>query len=173
MADGTEAVHSDLEAQMFNDDIEAILYHIDRGIVEMRDCQSANLLDLMPFDKDRLKDILQKLKAMLDFAASHRLMDFPETAARLRDIPPMPDFPIPENMLILRILRYLERVRGELRECQSARMANSLIDPDKKRADIWLTTIDEFIGVVESVTPIDMPESSPQQPMTEIEDPSP
>ena len=65
------------------------------------------------------------------------------------------------------VIRMLEAVRTEMIHSQSARLPSTLINHDERRLRLVTAKLEAFLDdYVEPLTPLDLPESSPDEPMS-------
>lgn len=155
------------EVKLYNDDVRGFVLRIDRFLQEMNKSQSANITEFVSFDVDRLKSYLQVCEAYLSWVSAAPQLDLPETHPLELVNPPMPELPTVENPMIDDVLRLMVRLRGEALRSQSSRRASGLVSFDLERFKAILGKIGAYLDdFVATVNPVDLPESSPSQPIT-------
>jgi hypothetical protein len=107
------------------------------------------------------------IDAAVAYVLAQPQLDMPESHPILHDIEPFPELPNMESDELDHVARLLRAGRTELVNSQSARMGAGLLPFDARRVSAliektrqWLTTY------VQARSPMDLPETSPQQPMT-------
>ena len=149
---------------VLNQDIAGLAERIDEVIFEVARSQSANLTDMRGFDRTRIDEYRAMLQRYADWVVDAPDVDLPETHPR--------DYPIKyisenvdadvENKALRDLIRYLRALLTELTNSQSARAANGLTVHDKRRFDLVMTKVGNFLGdYVDNTQPVDMPESAP------------
>lgn len=128
---------------------------------------SANVAHVNTFDMERALKYLDDLDAAVAYVLAQPQLDMPETHPRERALQPFPAVPNMENDELDHTVRLLEAARLELINSQSSRLAAGLLPFDAKRVTAlveknrqWLTTF------VAARSPMDLPETSPQQIVT-------
>lgn len=151
------------EAKVFNDDIGGLYNRCNRYITELYRSASANVSDVNPFDLTRTTAYLSELEKYTAWVVGQPALDLPETHPQqltLADAPVVPDI---ENLMVEDIIRLMERGRDELILSQSARNATGLIKFDLLRWSMVLAKTNQYLATyVKDVTPVDLPESSPE-----------
>ena len=147
-----------------NDDIVGLHNRINRTLVELYKSASANVTAVNVHDFKRTSDYLVDLTLFTDYITSPEFpLDLPDTHPFTHTLSPDPEIPDIENMMVEDLMRLLVRGRGELVLSQSSRNATGLISHDEKRWRAILVQADKFmVEYVAKVTPIDLPESSPE-----------
>jgi hypothetical protein len=128
---------------------------------------SSNLAHVNSFDMARALKYLDDLDAAIAYVLAQPQLDMPETHPRERALQALPTLPNMENDELDHVVRLLEAARFELINSQSGRMAAGFLPFDAARVTAlvektrqWLTT---FVSVR---SPMDLPETSPQQLVT-------
>ena len=128
---------------------------------------SANLAHMNSFDMARTMKYLDDIDSAIAYVLAQPQLDMPETHPRERALQPMPVVPNMENDELDHTVRLLEAARLEIINSQSGRMAAGLLPFDAARVTAlvaknraWLTAF------VSARSPMDLPETSPQQLIT-------
>ena len=154
-------------ADTLNTDVVGINERIRRFMTEVMKSASSNSSQVKDADLGRLKSYLSSLRSYLDHVAKEPELDLPETNPKvytLKDLPPMLEI---ENESLADCCRLLELAREELVNSQTARLASGIIHFDKERQVKIIEKCERFIkDYIEVVTPLDLPESSPMDPIT-------
>ena len=86
---------------------------------------------------------------------------------RVFEVSEPPEDVIVESEIINDLLRVMSVTRSEIVDSQSARKGAGLISFDEARARALLTKMKNYLdNYVAAVTPLDLPESSPQMEMS-------
>jgi len=136
----------------------------DEVIFELAKCQSANLTDMRPFDRTRIDEYNAMLNRYAEWLVAAPDVDLPETHPRSYKIKFLTEGMSldVENKGIRDLLRMYQAVITELTNSQSARAANGLTVHDKRRFDLVMDKIEQFLTeYIDQTQPIDMPESAP------------
>jgi hypothetical protein len=151
----------------FNHDIVMIYDMCNRFIRELDKSQSSPVSGMTVHDITRVKSYSAAMKQLHSWIVSQPLLDLPETHPREYQLeaPPVPVNSESESVNML--VRLLEAMRTEMINSQSARYASTVIAHDSNRFLALITKLDNFVSeYVEVATPLDLPESSPGEPMT-------
>lgn len=154
-------------ADVYNHDMAGLVSRINRFIVEMHKASSSSLSEMSEADVGRLKSYLGALRAYHGWVTSQPELDLPETAPRLITLEPFPSIGDVENEGINDILRMMILMRDELVGSQSARRPSGLVAFDSGRFLAIVSKVENFLEQYVAVaTPLDLPESSPQAPVS-------
>lgn len=155
------------EAKVYNQDVYALIRRINRAIVEVMKSQSSGVSGMISFDLTRMNQYLDSLESLRAWIVSQPQIDLPETGPTAFPLPPDPETKEIENESGWDIIQMLEIMRDELKGAQSARLPTGLIVFDDNRLRTYLARAKNFVNsYVAKVDPIDLPESSPMQPMS-------
>ncbi len=153
---------------IFNHDIVMIHDMCNRFVRELEHSQSSPVSGMTAHDINRIKTYTASLMNLHNWIAAHPLLDLTETHPREFKLEAMPEPENQESESINMIVRLVEALRTEMINSQSARYASTLIVHDSKRFVDTVTKINSFVSeYVEPSTPLDLPESSPSEQMTE------
>lgn len=153
------------EQKVFNDDIVGIYRRFNKFIVELDKSASANVADVNDHDIKRFLSYIDNMTAYIDWVVGQPQLDLPETNPKLINLEAPPSIQGVENLMIRDLARLFERARDEVTNSQSARNATGLIKFDEGRIRAVLEKADNYIdSYIANVTPIDLPESSPNSP---------
>lgn len=154
-------------AIVYNHDIVGLYNRMNRFVEELYKSVSSNASLMNQFDQGRLASYFASLRGYVAWVVSLPQLDLPETSPRAFDLEPPPQLEMVDNDEVDDLLRLLVLSRDELINSQSARLGSGLINFDQTRitaiidkADLFLTTY------VAKITPVDLPESSPRDPMS-------
>lgn len=149
---------------VLNQDVAGLTERVDEVIYEIAKSQSANLTDMRAFDRTRIDQYNAMLKRYATWVTGAPDVDLPETHPR--------DYPIKyiseevdadvENKGLRDLIRYYRAIITEVTNSQSARAANGLTVHDKRRFDLVMEKIENFLTeYLDETQPLDMPESAP------------
>jgi len=155
---------------VLNQDVAGLAERVDEVIYEIARSQSANLTDMRPFDRERIDQYNAMLNRYAEWITAAPDVDLPETHPR--------DYPIKyiseevdadvENKALRDLIRYYRAVLTEVTNSQSARAGNGLTVHDKRRFDLVMLKVQNFLSsYVDETQPIDMPESAPSSDAVE------
>lgn len=151
---------------VFNKDVLFLVDMLDRYIVEVNRSQSSGVSGMLPFDITRIRSYTGAITSFHDWANSVPVGDYPETHPRQFPLEPRPETTNVESESVNMIGREFEAMRWELINSQSARLANTLMVHDSQRLRTYVARVESFLtDYVETQTPIDLPESSPEEKM--------
>jgi len=149
---------------VLNQDVAGLVERVDEVIFEVAKSQSANLTDMRPFDRTRIDQYNAMLVRYAAWAFDAPDVDLPETHPReypIKFISADVDADI-ENKALRDLIRYYRAIITELVSSQSARAGNALTTHDKRRFDLLMEKVSNFLTqYVDATQPIDMPESAP------------
>lgn len=151
---------------VYNHDLVGIWNRVNRFTVELVNSVSANTSQVNTFDLDRLKSYLNNIRKYLSWITSQPLLDLPETTPRLYILEAPAAVPEMDNEEVADIVRMFELARDEVVNSQSARQGSGMVPFDVRRITAVIDKTEAFLSTyVEVVTPIDLPESSPDELM--------
>lgn len=156
------------EKKTLNHDVAGLYRRMNRFIVEMCKCASSGLPDMLnEFDKARLLSYLGAIRSYVNWITAQPQLDLPETSPMEADLDEDPEIPEIENESAKDIVRMLCVGRDEVVYSQSSRHSSGLVEFDKVRLLAVIDKVDNFVSeYLETATPIDLPESSPDTPIT-------
>lgn len=151
----------------YNHDISGFHRRINRFIVELLKSVSSSGSQVNTFDQARLITYITALRAYQTWVNGQPQLDLPDTHPRSYNLDDNPEVPDLENESIVDLIRILQLARDELVRSQSSRNAAGLMPFDSVRFSALIDKADNFLSeYVSQVTPLDLPESSPQTTMT-------
>lgn len=152
---------------VYNDDVVGLVDRIVRVTTEVLKCQSADMVAYSEYDIARIESYLTDFEKYLNWVVSAPKMDYPETHPTPHPMPEAPEIADVDNPMVEDILRLLVRMRGEIVSSASARQPSGLVAFDEARQRNMIARARKLItDYIKSVSPIDLPESSPSAPMT-------
>jgi hypothetical protein len=135
--------------------------------MELCKSASANVTDYKSADKARLISYFDQLRKYIAWAVSQPEMDFVETHPLSQTLPPCPAIPDTENPDTQDLIQLFSRMRDELVNCQSARMASGLVSHDQERFLSIIERGEKYLAeYIDDTAPLDLPESTPHLPVT-------
>ena len=150
--------------EVLNQDVAGLAERTDEVIYELAKSQSSNLTDMRPFDRTRIDEYNAMLNRYAAWLVAAPDVDLPETHPRTYTIKFLTedmDLDV-ENKALRDLMRMYQALITELTNSQSARAANGLTVHDKRRFDLVMDKIEQFLtSYVDATQPIDMPESAP------------
>lgn len=154
-------------AGIFNLDATYLADKIARYAAEVQMSVSSNVAFVNEFDMARLNKYLDDVDAALTYINDQPQLDLPESHPMLHAIQPFPalrDMESDEWDHVVRLLRsgYIELVNS-----QSARLGAGLMPFDSKRVTALIAKCRQWlVQYVGQRSPMDLPETSPQQAMS-------
>ena len=150
--------------EVLNQDIAGLVERVDEVIFEIAHSQSANLTDMRPFDRTRIDEYNAMLNRYAAWIANAPMVDRPETHPRqypIKYISEAVSIDV-ENKGLRDLMRSYQAIISEMSNSQSAKQGNGLTVHDKRRFDLEMTKIENFlVEYVDQTQPLDMPESAP------------
>lgn len=154
---------------VYNHDVAGVYRRINRFIEEVAHSVSSSGSQMNDYDQTRLATYLDAIDSYLGWVRAQPQLDLPETHPRqynLAAAPVVNDADV-ENESAIDVIRMLELARDELINGQSARLGSGLIRFDDARVTAVVEKARRFLeGYIATVTPLDLPESSPMRTMT-------
>ena len=136
---------------------------MNRFLVEFIKAVSSETSEMNEFDQGRCASYLNAIDSYHAWVIAQPQLDLPETAPREYELETPPATPAVENESINDIVRMLVVARDELVNSQSARNAAGLNPFDSGRLTAIITKVRAFLtDYIQTVTPLDLPESSPK-----------
>jgi len=151
--------------QVLNHDLVGYVARLDRFAEEAHKSASSSVSEVNAFDIQRLKDYLGALKALKAHQESQPQLDLPESHQKFSyEVAEAIEAADVENESINDMLNLFKVLRFELLNSQSARLGSGWMVHDSKRCDSLIAKMESLIAnYIEVATPLDLPESSPQE----------
>jgi len=150
-----------------NHDIVGLYNRLNRFIVELHKSVSSQTSQVNEFDQERLASYLDAVDTFHKWVISQPHLDLPETAPRTYTLEASPEVTETENENVNDLIRLLTLARDELTNSQSARDPANLNRFDSNRLTAMISKSRAFLtDYIVPVTPLDLPESSPQEAST-------
>ena len=151
----------------YNHDIVGIYSRINRFLKELHHSASAGVSQMIDPDYARLETYMANLKGYVAWVIAQPELDCPDTHPRKHMLQTPPELGDVENEEVNDIIRLLLIARDELTNSQSARLASRLIKYDHKRLSHIIEKVEQFMTTyVSTLTPLDLPESSPDEELS-------
>lgn len=152
---------------VYNIDVVYIADKISRYVFEVIKSVSANLAATNEFDMARMLRYLEDIDAAVAYILAQPQLDMPESHPVLHPIEPLPEVPDMESDELDHVVRLLRAGYVEAVNSQSARMPAGLQPFDARRVSALVAKTRQWlVEYVQKRQPMDLPESSPQEPMT-------
>lgn len=154
-------------AGVYNLDVTYLADKIARYAGEVQMSVSSNVAFVNEFDMARLQNYLTDIDQAIAYVTSQPQLDLPESHPMMNAIQPFPvmrDMESDEWDHVVRLLRsgYIELVNS-----QSARLGAGLMPFDARRVTALIAKTRQWLNdYVSKRSPMDLPETSPQQDMS-------
>lgn len=136
---------------------------MNRWIIEVNRCNSANGNNVYAPDLIRWKTYVSEWRAMIGMIAKIGDMDVPKTGSVFLQLRPPPQIQYVENDQVNLFVQWLEVARDELLNSESSRRISGMAEPDVKRQAEYWTHAEEIIAYIEATQPRDLTESAPRE----------
>lgn len=151
----------------YNHDISGLYRRFNRFIMELHYSVSSGGSQVNRFDQERLMTYIDAIRAYQGWIVGQPQLDLPETHPKEYPLNPTPEVQDLENESIVDFIRLLEVARDEIVSSQSSRDAAGLKIFDNARLTANIDKVEAFLNqYVQEVTPLDLPETSPQTSMS-------
>ena len=152
-------------ASVNNHDIVGLYNRINRFLDEIHKSSSSAVSEYNEFDMTRSKSYLEAIDTYHDWVIAQPQLDLPETSPKTYELLAVPSITRVENESINDFVRIFTLTRDSLVNSQSARMPAGLMSYDSVRLRAITSKARNLLqDYVEPITPLDLPESSPQAP---------
>lgn len=152
------------EVFVYNSDIVGLYNRINRFIEEVYKSVSSSTSQYNAFDQTRLRTYLDAIDAYHAWVMNQPHLDLPETHPRQYPLEAAPEVEDTENENVNDLLRMFSLARDELTNSQSARDGAQLNVFDSGRLKAITEKARRFLeDYIVTSTPLDLPESSPQE----------
>lgn len=146
-----------------NHDIVGLYNRINDFMLELIKSVSSQGSQMNEFDQARLASYLDAVDSYHAWVVAQPHLDLPETAPTVYLLRVPVETPLVENESVNDLIRMMTAMRGELVSSQSARQAAGLISFDSARLTAIVSKARTFLtDYITPVTPLDLPESSPE-----------
>ena len=145
-----------------NQDITGLHARLNRFLREVHKSASSGLNAITTPDMVRFQSYLNAVTIYQDWVTSQPELDLPATHPREYVLETNPVITDVNNESVNDLMRMLENTRDALTNASSARRAAGLSAADEKRLTDNITKAKSFlVDYVEPITPLDLPETSP------------
>jgi hypothetical protein len=153
--------------KVYNYQIAGLIQRLRRFRYESVKAASSGLAHVNEHDMRRAKSYLIAATSYIDWIVSQPQLDLPESTPREIDLGEAEKLDFPENESLLDLMRMYDLFEVEMGNSQSARLGDSLISHDEKRARDLIAKMEAFLdNYVAAILPMDLPESAPLREMT-------
>lgn len=150
-----------------NHDIVGLYNRINRFIIELQKSVSSQTSQVNEFDQERLARYLEAIDVYHSWVVDQPHLDLPETSPRDYELEDPPEVVETENESVNDVVRLLVLARDEVINSQSARDPANLNKFDSQRLTSAVAKARAFLeNYIIPITPLDLPESSPQEETT-------
>lgn len=161
------AADSVFPAGVYNLDITYLADKLARYAGEVQMSVSSNVAFVNEFDMARLQAYLTDIDAAVAYVLNQPQLDLPESHPRLNAIQPFPDQRNLESDEWDHVYRLLQSGYIELVNSQSSRLGAGLMPFDARRLTALISKTRQWLDdYVSKRSPMDLPETSPQQLMS-------
>jgi len=157
------------ELPTLNRDLYGLSRRIDDYAFDMQHCPSANIQGWRDADKVRFISYMDAMDAIIDWYQQQPEVDRPESHPHeyMTDDTFRWNFPEVENQMINDLVHSFWSMKYETLHSQSSRLANRMLSFDEQRLRNEIIRLrNYFTDYIDNFTPLDLPESSPQEPGT-------
>lgn len=152
---------------VYNHDVVGIVNRLNRFMDEAYKSVSSSGSSVNSFDQARLQAYINAARVYIAHVVGQPQLDLPESHPRAYDVEMAPELANVENESINDILVYFDLARFGVINSQSARDASGLKGFDLTRLNSILDKAESLLqNYIASATPLDFPESSPQEEMS-------
>lgn len=148
-----------------NSDVVGLYNRIQRFIEELYKSVSSQTSQVNEFDQARLATYLNAVDTYHNWVIGQPHLDLPETSPKVYVLEDAVEVEDTENENVNDLIRMLILARDELINSQSARDPSQLNEFDSARLRSLIEKARQFLQTyIQVATPLDLPESSPQEP---------
>ena len=152
---------------ILNHDVLMIYDMCNRHIREYMYSQSSVGSGMNEHDIARARSYVNALNGLCDWIVGRPLLDLPETHPRPYALEPKPETVTVESEVCNMMVRMTEALRTEMIHSASAAASSTMNTHDERRFRLITEKMLAFLNdYVEPLTPIDLPESSPDEPLS-------
>ena len=149
---------------VLNQDVAGLDARINRFIVEFHKSVSSGISQVTAADQARAHSYLNALDTYKSWIVSVPELDLPESHPTEYELEPTPEITNVDNESANDIIRMFLSMKSEVINGQSARRPAGLIGFDEARLTALIAKARSFLtDYVALSTPLDLPESSPQE----------
>lgn len=149
---------------VLNHDVAGLIARLNRFREELYKSVSSGIGGMNSFDQARLVQYLTAARTFIAWVVSQPQLDLPESHPKQWILENDPVIENVENEDVNMLLNLLGLAVEELKNSQSGRLPAGLLGFDESRVQALLTKADNFLtNYIQIATPLDLPESSPQE----------
>lgn len=153
--------------KVYNYQIAGLIRRLRRFRYETVKATSSGLAHVNEHDLRRAKSYLMAASSYLDWIVSQPQLDLPESSPREIELGEAEKLDMPENESLVDMMEMYNLFEVEMGHSQSARLGDSIVTHDEKRARDLIAKMEAFlVNYVETVLPMDLPESAPLREQT-------
>jgi len=154
-------------AGVYNLDVTYLADKLARYASEVQMSVSSNVAFVNEFDMGRLQNYLTDIDRAVDYVLDQPQLDLPESHPMLHPIQPFPAMRDMESDEWDHVVRLLRSGYIELTNSQSSRLGAGLMPFDARRVTALVAKTRQWLNdYVSKRSPMDLPETSPQQAMS-------
>lgn len=158
------------EHECCNLNMAELVNMINHYMVEEQDSQSANINYYNSHDLIRLNAYLANIVRLVDHIHEQGTLDMPKTSPKRCVIDEMTVIKKVSNEMVATINNYFEALRDEILLSESCRLKTGFMPHDEVRVRAVVASMVRYIeDYVSNSSPIDLPESSPQEAITDLD----
>lgn len=148
--------------EVYNYQIAGLIRRLRRFRFETVKAASSGLAHVNEHDLRRAKAYLDAAEAYVNWVVSQPQLDLPESTPLKIELGEPEKLDMPENESLVDLMAMYDRLEKEIGWSQSSRLGDSIISHDEKRFRDMIAKMRAFLAdYVESILPLDLPESSP------------
>ena len=152
-------------AQVLNHDVKGLYDRLTRFYTEVGKSVSSGVSQYTAADQKRTMEYIAAAETYHKWVIDQPQLDLPESHPTPSELEELPDIPNVENESVNDIIRLFKGSIEEIINSQSARFASGFLPQDSVRFVAIMAKMRAFMtDYVAKVTPLDLPESSPEEP---------
>lgn len=152
----------------YNHDVAGLYRRVNRFILEMLKSVSGGGSQTNQFDQGRLQSYIDAIRAYKNWVENQPQLDLPETHPRAIALEESPATDKLENESVRDVIYLLELARDELVNSQSSRNGAGFMSFDGNRFAAVVDKTEQLLQTyIATITPLDLPESTPMRDITE------
>lgn len=152
----------------YNHDVAGLYRRVNRFITEMLKSVSGGGSQTNQFDQTRLQSYIDAIRAYQSWVENQPQLDLPETHPRAIQLEEAPQADKLENESVRDVIYLLELARDELVNSQTSRNGAGFIPFDANRFAAVIDKTEQLLQTyIATITPLDLPESTPMRELTE------
>ena len=157
----------EIKGIVYNGDVFGIYLRLNRFLEELYKAASSSVPYMSGADQTRLATYLNSVDKYVEWVQAQPELDLPETAPKAYELPAKFAWTRVESDDLDDLLRQFDDAITELTNSQSARQPCRLISYDQARITSYIEKMRRFLlDYIQIVQPLDLPESSPREPLS-------